>query len=292
LSKIPGNAGAPNRRLPQAERADPPQSDDPPGGHASAAALIFDTEARLIYVSAAFGELVGLDPGDLIGSGHPFPWCRNDGFPGCRARIQLLAGREARELGIESVSWSLARQCGECLRVGLGPENTEHAFENELRGAMCFAVCDGAMMERIRAILSLDVATPRRELEAALRRIALEVERLGLSVMLPARPQENAYEELRSLTPREWEVLHPFMEGRRVPRIARMLSISPHTVRNHLQSIYAKLGVGSQEELIEKLWQDFPAPKCPETPQQGGRGVAPTSVRIREGAESETRRVG
>jgi DNA-binding NarL/FixJ family response regulator len=157
---------------------------------------------------------------------------------------------------------------------------------------MCFAVCDEAMMERIRAMLSPDVATPRRELEAALRRIALEVERLGLSVMLPARPQGKAYEELRGLTPREWEVLHPFMEGRRVPSIARMLSISPHTVRNHLQSIYGKLGVGSQEELIEKLWQDFPAPKPPEMPQQGGRGVEPVRARARGGATGATRRAG
>ena len=137
---------------------------------------------------------------------------------------------------------------------------------------MCFAVCDAAMTEKIREALSPDVATPRRELEAALRRIALEVERLGLSVMLPVRPQGAAYEDLRLLSPRELEVLHPFMEGRRVASIARLLSISPHTVRNHLQSIYGKLGVRSQSELIEKLRQDLPAPNLPEMSQQGGHG--------------------
>jgi DNA-binding CsgD family transcriptional regulator len=248
-----------------------PLGDDPRGGSGSAAALIFDAEARLIYVSGTFAELVGVDPDSLIGSTHPFPWCKPNGSHQCRDRIQLLAGREARELGIESLSWSLFRHCGDCLRGRLGPEKMERAFKNELRDAKCFAVCDAAMMEKIREVLSPDVATPRRELEAALRRIAIEVERLGLSVMLPVRPQGVDYEDLRLLSARELEVLRPFMEGRRVASIARLLSISPHTVRNHLKSIYGKLGVRSQAELIEKLRQEIPAPRLPEMPQRSGR---------------------
>lgn len=249
----------------------PPLGDDPHGGAASAAALVFDADARLIHVSGAFAKLVGVDPGSLIGSTHPFPWCNPNGSHQCRDRIQLLAGREARELGIESLSWSLSRHCGGCLRERLGSETMERAFQQELRDAMCFAVCDGAMMEKIREVLSPGVVTPRRELEASLRRIALEVERLGLSVTLPVRAEGGTYEDLRLLSPRELEVLHPFMEGRRVASIARLLNISPHTVRNHLQSIYGKLGVRSQSELIEKLRREPPAPELPEMPQRGGR---------------------
>jgi DNA-binding CsgD family transcriptional regulator len=262
----------PKLSLLEPDQAAQPLGDDPRGGTGSEPALIFDAEAKLIYASAAFAKLVGVDPGSLIGSIHPFPWCEPNGSHQCRGRIRLLAGREARELGIESLSWSLSRQCGKCLRDRLGPETTERAFQNELRDAMCFAVCDAAMMEKIRAVLSPDVATPRRELEAALQRIALEVERLGLSVTLPVRPQGAAYEDLRLLSARELEVLRPFMEGRRVASIARLLSISPHTVRNHLNSIYGKLGVRSQTELIEKLRQETPAPQLPEMPQQDGRG--------------------
>jgi DNA-binding CsgD family transcriptional regulator len=94
-----------------------------------------------------------------------------------------------------------------------------------------------------------------------LRRIALEVERLGFSLALPAQPQASDYEDLRLLSPREFEVLQPLMEGRRVAGIARLLSISPHTVRGHLQSIYGKLGVRSQEELIEKLRSELGDPR-------------------------------
>ena len=50
---------------------------------------------------------------------------------------------------------------------------------------------------------------------------------------------ENALERLRT--------------GLRVATIARELTISPNTVRNHLKSIYRKLGVRSQTELLEQL---------------------------------------
>lgn len=266
MAKIAEEAKDLSRPLAEATRGTRSPGEDAPEGRAFNPALVFDAEARLIHVSAAFAELVGLAAGSLIGTEHPFPWCHS-GFQRCRDRIQLLAGRQARELGIEAVSWSLSRQCGECVAAYVGPEMAQRAFENELRGAMCFAVCDAETTGRIGAMLSPEAATPRRELEAALRRIALEVQRLGLSVVLPVRPEKNVHEDLRALSPREWEVLHPFMEGRRVSSIARMLSISPHTVRNHLKSIYGKLGVNSQAELIEKLREDLSGPQLPDMPQ-------------------------
>ena len=56
--------------------------------------------------------------------------------------------------------------------------------------------------------------------------------------------------ELRELSIREWEVLREMLDGHRVSRIASSLCISPHTVRNHAKSIYHKLGVRSQLELV------------------------------------------
>jgi DNA-binding NarL/FixJ family response regulator len=55
------------------------------------------------------------------------------------------------------------------------------------------------------------------------------------------------------LSPREWEILTHVRSGRRAAAIATALVLSPSTVRNHLTSIYRKLGVNSHSELVELL---------------------------------------
>ena len=55
------------------------------------------------------------------------------------------------------------------------------------------------------------------------------------------------------LTSRELEVVRLLLSNGRVSSIAKQLGISPHTVRNHLRSIFRKLGVHSQVELIREL---------------------------------------
>ena len=54
----------------------------------------------------------------------------------------------------------------------------------------------------------------------------------------------------RGLTAREIEVIELLLMGHRVTTIASMLFVSPHTVRNRLKSIFPKLGVHSQVELV------------------------------------------
>ena len=58
---------------------------------------------------------------------------------------------------------------------------------------------------------------------------------------------------LNDLSEREGEVLSHLMAGSRVATIAEKLFISPHTVRNHLKAIFRKVGVSSQNELIEMV---------------------------------------
>ncbi|MEQ9324333.1 MAG: response regulator [Polyangiaceae bacterium] len=58
-------------------------------------------------------------------------------------------------------------------------------------------------------------------------------------------------ERLASLSPRERQVVRLVAGGLRVGQVADRLSISPHTVRNHLKSAFGKLDVHSQEELVE-----------------------------------------
>lgn len=69
----------------------------------------------------------------------------------------------------------------------------------------------------------------------------------GLS--LPAALRE----ELRQLSRREREVLRLLLTNHRPPTIAKKLFISLHTVRNHLRSIFEKLAVHSQTELLMRL---------------------------------------
>jgi len=60
-------------------------------------------------------------------------------------------------------------------------------------------------------------------------------------------------ERLASLTDRQRDVVELVASGFRVPQVAERLAISPHTVRNHLKAAFAKLGVHSQQELVERF---------------------------------------
>ena len=58
---------------------------------------------------------------------------------------------------------------------------------------------------------------------------------------------------LDRLSRREYEVVKLLLHGDRVPVIARQLFVSQSTVRNHLSSVFRKLRVRSQQELIVLL---------------------------------------
>lgn len=58
------------------------------------------------------------------------------------------------------------------------------------------------------------------------------------------------------LTTRESQIVKRLLSGDRVPAIARQLFLAQSTVRNHLSTVFAKLGVKSQQELIVLLRQE------------------------------------
>jgi DNA-binding NarL/FixJ family response regulator len=55
------------------------------------------------------------------------------------------------------------------------------------------------------------------------------------------------------LTNRQREILTRLLQGDRVPTISRGMHLAASTVRNHLTTIYRKVGVHSQADLIERL---------------------------------------
>ena len=88
------------------------------------------------------------------------------------------------------------------------------------------------------------------QLDAALRAVAA-----GLRVSLPgsAMPGFAAAEPPRPLlTPRELEILRALSEGLTNKAVARRLGISAHTVKFHLEAVFAKLGVASRAEAVAK----------------------------------------
>jgi DNA-binding CsgD family transcriptional regulator len=66
--------------------------------------------------------------------------------------------------------------------------------------------------------------------------------------------------EAYCLTAREQEITRSVARGLTNPEIAAELFLSPHTVRDHLKAIFAKVGVTSRGELVAKLFAEHYAP--------------------------------
>ena len=116
----------------------------------------------------------------------------------------------------------------------------------------------GMLNANLRAWGVLPADVREEELHAAVSSVAE-----GLWVGAPALVQgwmrlprggEVAGEESLSepLTSREKEVLQHMAEGLANKQIALLLSISEHTVKFHLSSLYAKLGVASRTEAVKR----------------------------------------
>jgi DNA-binding CsgD family transcriptional regulator len=66
--------------------------------------------------------------------------------------------------------------------------------------------------------------------------------------------------EAYCLTPREQEITRSVARGLSNQEIAAEVFLSPHTVRDHLKAIFAKVGVASRGELVAKLFAEHYAP--------------------------------
>lgn len=92
-----------------------------------------------------------------------------------------------------------------------------------------------------------------RELEDTMRRISDELGRIGLSINNGIAEPPPVHPDMDLLSRRERDVVTHLLQGHRVVSIAELLEVSEHTVRNHLKSIFRKLDVHSQAELVDRL---------------------------------------
>lgn len=69
----------------------------------------------------------------------------------------------------------------------------------------------------------------------------------------------EAFCSTHNLSPREIEVVQLLVEGLTTVAMAERLSISPHTIRDHLKNLYRKTGTSSRGELLGLISRAAPA---------------------------------
>jgi DNA-binding NarL/FixJ family response regulator len=140
------------------------------------------------------------------------------------------------------------------------------AFLSDLRTDSFGLLLLTDQLEEVRALLDVNARTwgvvsadaSAEEIVAAVRAVGegLWVGAPGLvkTLMRPQRRGDGPGEEsvIESLTPREKEVLQLMAEGLANKQIAMRLSISEHTVKFHLSSLYGKLSVASRTEAVKR----------------------------------------
>ena len=141
----------------------------------------------------------------------------------------------------------------EALRIALQPADPgqRDAMARMVGEAGHVVAADPSKADVVLA--ELPPALTPRGLDAALRAIAsgLQARRVGR-----AEPPGFAAAEEEGppvlLTPREMEILTAISEGLSNKHIARRLGISTHTVKFHLEAVFAKLDAGSRAEAVAK----------------------------------------
>ena len=205
--------------------------------------LITDEAGQRTYANPALGDLVGMDPCEP-GKDPTMPsWLPED--QQTRYAQYLRDARDGR-IGREIVSleWRLCTTTGREIAalIKLIP----------MRGTQGGPVPLIWLIVPDRSPVIIGETNPARQsqLEESMRKIAAELERVSIATSAVSARRNATAPELGRLSPRETEVLDRLLEGHRVTSIAGQLDVSEHTVRNHLKSMFRKLSVHSQAELV------------------------------------------
>lgn len=186
-----------------------------------------------------------------------------------RGLTGLLAGHAELEVVGEAANATEALEMARTLRPDVavvdsaipgGCDSTGADLLREVPGASVLTLsASGSMMEATRALgggtsgYVLKDAEPELLVAAIIaaahgyavspRPIMYEMGRVG-------NPLNPHHQLLDGLSPREFEVLRDLADGMTTKMLANQLGISEKTVRNHIASMYSKLGLHDRSQLV------------------------------------------
>ncbi|MBD2749888.1 PAS domain S-box protein [Microvirga sp. BT688] len=219
---------------------------------------------RLIEVNEAFSRVLGYRAQDVVGysAGDIGLWVNDEEC--CRFEADLA------KVGV-------VRDFEACLRAKGGEE------------LECLISAEAIMLSERKCILCSfqDITARRRSEEELVRAIEAVmadaswfsrgvVEKLA-ALRHPPRPGQSPAQVAASvadLTPREREVLTLVCQGKSDPEIGTELKLARNTVRNHVASLYQKLGVNRRSALIvwareRGIGAEGIVAKLPKAPKRG-----------------------
>ena len=235
---------APRRSSRRNEGCWPLTVDYPIGGASRTVLGSLDREGRITEISGDASESFGRDPVALVGRPLTELFRPDDSATVKALLTRALLSGQTSTTEVDAAVWSSGKQR---LRVAVG------AVRSHAGARIAFAVTE--VVEPQSARDECRAAEGRYELH--LRRIATEIRAAGMD---EAPLREAVIEDglmrlmkLQQLSERQIEIVRRLLRGQRVSTIAKSLYLSESTVRNHLCSVYRKLGVHSQTELLEML---------------------------------------
>ena len=206
--------------------------------------LITDENGRCSYSNPALDDMVGTSACDPAGNEDAPGWISLPHQGDYRRFItRSINGRIPRRP--QSVNWNLMSLGGEPIPTQTKIIPMHNGTGPSAALLWIFSPAPG----EVRVIQD----PRRRELEDTMRRISDELGRIGLGNNGTAAEPIPVHPDLDLLSRRERDVVTQLLQGHRVVSIAELLEVSEHTVRNHLKSIFRKLGVHSQAELVDRL---------------------------------------
>lgn len=174
------------------------------------------------------------------------------GPPPLTTRVALLLRDTLRERGLRRMLAVADPASAEVMVVERRPGEALPADAALFEGALLVLSDDPTVASDATLPGVLPTAATDRQIAAAVAALAE-----GLTVRTPALREPSGFAASepvarRLLTPREVEVLAAVGQGLSNKAIARRLGISAHTVKYHLEAIYAKLDVGSRAEAVTR----------------------------------------